>query len=154
MSRPALTDLSKAPAPCWMSSALQLPHIPTSLTLTHCGEGFYYWISIPQQTGMKFVSFIGTEIKYTLFFFLKMLACVMALLLSRVEEGPVQSRPNKRVLKKELTREFSRTEKFSTHNSLSEKSDDKFCLYLQIWLNYVPRPSRPHCHGPFKHNTD
>lgn len=106
-----------------MSSALQLPHIPTSIT--HCGEGFYYWISIPQQTGMKSVSFIGTEIKYTFFFFLKMVARVMALLLSRVEEGPVQSRPNKRVLKKELTREFSRAEKFPTHNSISEKSDEK-----------------------------
>lgn len=37
----------------------------------------------------------------------------------------MQSRPNKRVLKKELTREFSRTENFSTHNSISEKSDEK-----------------------------
>lgn len=63
--------------------------------------------------------------KIHLFFFLKMVARVMALLLSRVEEGPVQSRLNKKILKEELTREFSRTENFSTHNSISEKSDEK-----------------------------
>lgn len=88
-------------------------------TYPHYGEDFYCWISVPQQTGMKCPSFISTEIKHTFFglFFYKML---MALLWPCVEQGPVQSRPNKRALKMELTREFSRTEKLSIHNSASE----------------------------------
>lgn len=59
-----------------------------------------------------------------------MFARVMTLLSSCVEQGPGQLRPNKRVLKMELTREFSRTEKLSIHNPTSGSPMRNFaCIY-------------------------